>query len=1249
ATDNKWSTPSNWDKNCVPSRIDDANISGTFNVEIDSDAECKNLILSADATLSGSAKLSIFGSLIAGDATWDLLGTTHFEGTGTFSVSITDSFKSDVYFSGKNGIWNLASELKIPDNSLYLESGEIISNDNDLILNRFVSIGDIPRIMNLGTSTLRLNGNFLKTWDAEGNSFNIPESTYTIELIQPTAGFYNKLSGSVTYNKVYFVDNSNKANLTNEGDIVSFNEVHFFAGANISGDHNYDTFILSAGKTYLFEAGSEQKVVNINGFIAEGTCSEFIYLTGNGGISNINSDVNSNRIAYVQITDLEVIGGVNLSGGLEAQSSFGVSNYIGWNIVEKTFAEDFKWIGTDDSDWFNPNNWDLGCVPTRVDNVFFDAVNIVGSSTIAINGTRVPECNNMTWTNASSLIFEGGSDLCIYGNLDFTSLLPGSFKHTGDIYFKSEDIVNVKLNQVILSNDVIFEGKIQEDGSWLAGTWNIDSDFETLGDINLERGSLVTNNFSITCNELYSNFPDFRTLQLDASILNLNSIFLTPENLTFNAGTSEIVVAENGKVEVTNGTEAVDFHNISFDQETGTALFSIRGKDVSFNQVDIKSNANFLYEGFDVENLILNQGKTYKFTDGQTFNIGDLTAIGACEGTIDISSLSAGAETTFNSKNGNPINVTQVNLLDVFATPALNFTANNSIDLGNNIGWNFPTVPTSRNLYWVDGPGNWDDPNHWATSSGGAPGACVPTALDNVYFDINSFTGNTNQIVTTGSGDIRCRTMDWRGSEGNNPILQMGTVEISSAYIYGSLFLNNTLTINLPDVNFYFRSTEKGNTLGLHTFDFPNDVTFDGIDGEWTLANDLDVDGNLILDNGHFISGGFDISCNYFESSDLTFAGKKRTLNIQNSTFTVLGYENSFSVNIDAADINARQTLTLLADGSEIIVESEKAFFIGGSFTSNATFNTIRFINEGSFKSENLLTRINDITFEEGGELNGTIGEITFDIGKLTLNKGTKPNTFKFESNITFPIEEFTALGSCNFPIDIRGSKSGKQADLEVKTSINVNFVLLTDINGIGSSVPYLANNSIEQTNVTNWTVNSITTVDLYWVGNGVNDEWSNYLNWSKTSGGASEGCIPTALDNVFFDSNSFLGSKTVLINSDARCHNITWTDDVDPSSIFKVQNQLDVHGLLDFSENMTLEMSGDLKFKGDGLIADKLIDFAGKALDSNIFFDGDDQSWILQNALTTTGDLFLDNGSLDTKGNKMSISSFTSLNASPI
>jgi len=46
--------------------------------------------------------------------------------------------------------------------------------------------------------------------------------------------------------------------------------------------------------------------------------------------------------------------------------------------------------------------------------------------------------------------------------------------------------------------------------------------------------------------------------------------------------------------------------------------------------------------------------------------------------------------------------------------------------------------------YWVGGAGNWSDAtNHWATSSGGSPGAGnVPTSIDAVHFDSNSGSGN---------------------------------------------------------------------------------------------------------------------------------------------------------------------------------------------------------------------------------------------------------------------------------------------------------------------------------------------------------------------------------------------------------------------------------------------------------------------------------------------------------------------------
>jgi len=66
--------------------------------------------------------------------------------------------------------------------------------------------------------------------------------------------------------------------------------------------------------------------------------------------------------------------------------------------------------------------------------------------------------------------------------------------------------------------------------------------------------------------------------------------------------------------------------------------------------------------------------------------------------------------------------------------------------LGNNIGWQINTS-NPLTLYWIGGTGNWNDSQHWSNNSGGSGGACIPTAIDNVFFDYNSFS-DTSQSVT---------------------------------------------------------------------------------------------------------------------------------------------------------------------------------------------------------------------------------------------------------------------------------------------------------------------------------------------------------------------------------------------------------------------------------------------------------------------------------------------------------------------
>ena len=69
----------------------------------------------------------------------------------------------------------------------------------------------------------------------------------------------------------------------------------------------------------------------------------------------------------------------------------------------------------------------------------------------------------------------------------------------------------------------------------------------------------------------------------------------------------------------------------------------------------------------------------------------------------------------------------------------------------------------AQDYYWVGGTGNWSDLGHWATTSGGSE--ChteLPSEVNDVYFDENSFSG-TGQVVTLDLDNCYCRDFNTAG------------------------------------------------------------------------------------------------------------------------------------------------------------------------------------------------------------------------------------------------------------------------------------------------------------------------------------------------------------------------------------------------------------------------------------------------------------------------------------------------------
>ena len=1252
ATDNNWGTPSNWSDNCVPSRNNNAIIPAGSTVEIDVPAECKSLDIDDNATLGGSGVLDIYGSLTATNSTWAYDGETCFKGTAVGNtISINATMAGSMVVDG-TGEWSLLTELNI-DNILNINSGTFKANGNVISIDQFNSNSMLPRTFDITNTNVKINEGVTKAWSAEGSNFILVQTGSVITLTQSGAEFYNNLPDGVIYGKVVFNPLDNLVFLTN-GDDTSypeFEELKFNGSANIVGNHQYSNLILSKGNEYTFEEGSVQKILVGDGFSAHGTCSENITLKGNGGVAYLQCDVNSTDIVRIRVENVNVTGG--FAGVLEARESIGVTGYDGWVFPDDLMGGDVYWTGDVNDDWFEAGNWDIGCIPTRKDNVLFEDAKVTGSSVVKISiKGKIAECNDMTWKDATGMTFNGDQPLNVFGSFDLTGMTDGQNNFSGEISFKSEESEIIKTGIIQLSSDLKFEGNEQEDGSWNSGTWTLDADLITIGSIVLENGNLVTANNNIETKEFLSNFgvDNVRSLDLGSSTVSLERMEVSAEAFTLNSGTSLIEFNVAGEFVISQGDEILNFYNVTYDESDGNAYLDVFANDVSFNEMVFNGNTYFRKTnttkiGFTAESIRTAVGKTYVFESGQTYVLGNVIANGACEGTIDITGSDSDAA-IFKAKTGvADIEVNSVNLLNINADPVDVFVAKSSLDLGNTTGWKFEDEPVGDDLYWIGGTGNWDDPDHWATfPTATVADGCVPTAKDNVYFTEYSFT-DFDQIVYTGAGDIRCRTMDWTGSETARPNFEMGATDISGVYIYGSLILNSQVDIDLsPMVDFYFRATEAQN-INTFGYVFPNNVEFDGKDGVWNMLADFQTEGDLFIRHGKLVANGNLLECKSLTSTDTPEGINSRGLDIANSNVIINGSEDGSgrSVYINLADEFYDQGFELIADNSTVKLADNAELVLVGTGAHSISFNELIFENDGELESgfSGLDVYVSHLLFKGNGNINGKNNRF----GTLELSRGFE---FKFEKGRTITTDNLLVEGSCFAPIYLHSSKEGVGNETFIVSKNNVvgNFLELKDIHAdVSSGVSYTATNSFKLGNVVGWnTDETIAPIALYWTGNGVDDSWHNHENWSRAADGSEEGCIPTLNDDVFFTENSFLGSKLVEITADARCHNMTWEDDIDPDANFSINSKLQIGGFMDLAESMTLDMQGVFEFIGDGILGDKIVDFAEKSMDGDIRFQGNGQSWIWKSGLITSGDLFIEAGYVSTQGHNFTVSKFSSL-----
>jgi hypothetical protein len=291
---------------------------------------------------------------------------------------------------------------------------------------------------------------------------------------------------------------------------------------------------------------------------------------------------------------------------------------------------------------------------------------------------------------------------------------------------------------------------------------------------------------------------------------------------------------------------------------------------------------------------------------------------------------------------------------------------------------------SAANLYWVGGTGNWNDTSHWSTANGGAGGAGVPAAGDDVFF--TSLSGAGTVTITAGA---TCNNIDFTGSGlginfANPFVINGGTVNFDAATTFSG---NQQITFSGNSVNINLGGTPKtlncpvlftGNG-GFRTYNINGTGTGGDILNTFTITQPGSGIGNLTINfngAGNRTIQGITTPANCV----INFAGS-------GANNTVIGTGGISSTGLTRITVNNN-----LSSTGVITVGSGTSDAVRSSFTCNG--NTV--LNENTIMGD-------FCTFSASQNLNTGPGKI-FSMGQLPKATFNTANSTTISSNFNGPV-----------------------------------------------------------------------------------------------------------------------------------------------------------------------------------------------------------------------------------------------------
>jgi len=401
--------------------------------------------------------------------------------------------------------------------------------------------------------------------------------------------------------------------------------------------------------------------------------------------------------------------------------------------------------------------------------------------------------------------------------------------------------------------------------------------------------------------------------------------------------------------------------------------------------------------------------------------------------------------------------------------------------------------------YWVGGNGNWDASTtaNWASSSGGAGNAGVPTSADNVIF--NSLSNATAYAVTVGTNAVAADITIAGPLSGNVTITSGATAVINCYGSWSSTATGITFTTTTgAAINFLATTTGKTvstNNVTLGTMA----VTFNGVGGGWTLSTALnDGTGTITVTNGSFNTGNQTITAGIFSSSN----SNTRSITLGSSSIT-LSVGAAWTFTTTTGLTFSAGTSTIICSGGSTVT------FAGGGLTYyNVSFSGVGVANQ-TISGANTFNNLTFTSSTSAGNKNIILNNSQIVNGTLTLGAG----------------------GTATNRLNVIATTAGTQQTITAATLAAMSDVDFRDIIAAGASAPW-SGTRIGNVGNNNSGITFTAAKTVYWnlVAGGT---WQSATpGWATSSGGTPAVInFPLAQDTAVIDNTGLTTGNTITVS----------------------------------------------------------------------------------------------------------------------